>query len=205
MSKIVLSGSEFRLLADHFQAPKQGAHVRWKEFGDCVDEVFTIKNLERSVDIGVGDARTQSFYGKADPTAEDEARVAAFQEQFKSLVQRERLDAKSFFQDQDRHNYFKVSPKQFLQTATLLGVQMSDAELRAIVNVYGTKLGDIEYLPFLKDTFVLRYVINDPYTGARSTYRNINIDFTGANSIDGLMKKIKDQVMRDRIRVGEFL
>jgi hypothetical protein len=92
-----------------------------------------------------------------------------------------------------------------MQTATLLGVQMSDAELRAIVNVYGTKLGDIEYLPFLKDTFVLRYVINDPYTGARSTYRNINIDFTGANSIDGLMKKIKDQVMRDRIRVGEFL
>ena len=205
MSKIVLSGSEFRLLADHFQAPKQGAHVRWKDFGDCVDEVFTIKNLERSVDIGVGDARTQSFYGKAEPTAEDEARVAAFQEQFKALVQRERLDAKSFFQDQDRHNYFKVSPKQFMQTATLLGVQMSDAELRAIVNVYGTKLGDIEYLPFLKDTFVLRYVINDPYTGARSTYRNINIDFTGANSIDALMKKIKDQVMRDRIRLGEFL
>ena len=51
MSKIVLSGAEFRLLADHFQAPKEGAHVKWKEFSDCVDEVFTIKNLERSVDI----------------------------------------------------------------------------------------------------------------------------------------------------------
>lgn len=63
MSKIVLSGAEFRQLADHFQAPKAGAHVRWKEFSDCVDEVFTIKNLERSVDIAVGDARTQSFYG----------------------------------------------------------------------------------------------------------------------------------------------
>ena len=67
MSKIVLSSHEFRLLADHFQAPKTGAHIKWKEFSDCVDEVFTIKNLERSVDIKIGDARTQSIYGKQAP------------------------------------------------------------------------------------------------------------------------------------------
>lgn len=63
MSKIVLSGTEFRLLADHFQAPKTGAHIKWKEFSDCVDEVFTIKNLERSVDIQTGMARTATNYG----------------------------------------------------------------------------------------------------------------------------------------------
>jgi Ca2+-binding EF-hand superfamily protein len=183
MSKIVLSGAEFRLLADHFQAPKEGAHVKWKEFSDCVDEVFTTKNLERSVDIPVGAARTHSIYGKAEPAGSDQAVVAAFQDKFKALVQRERLDAKSFFQDQDRHNYFKVSPKQFKQTVTLLGVQMSDEELAAVVKVYGTKLGDIEYLPFLKDTFVLRYVINEPYSGAKSTYTNIYTDFSGSAAV----------------------
>jgi hypothetical protein len=113
MSKIVLSGAEFRLLADHYQAPKEGAHVKWREFSDAVDEVFTIKNLERSVDIRVGDARTESIYGKPVPNGSDEGLVEAFQDKFRALVQRERLDAKSFFQDQDRHNYFKVSPKQF--------------------------------------------------------------------------------------------
>jgi len=205
MCKIVLSGAEFRLLADHFQAPKAGAHIKWKEFSDCVDEVFTIKNLERSVDILTGDARTQSFYGKTDPTQNDFDLVRGVQDRFKALVQRERLDAKSFFQDQDRHNYFKVSPKQFKQTITLLGVAMTDEEVRAVVNVYGNKLGDIEYLPFLKDTFVLRYVINEPYTGANSTYININIDFTGAKGVEMLLKKIKDSVMRNRIRLGEFL
>lgn len=205
MSKIVLSGNEFRLLADHFQAPKEGAHVKWKEFSDCVDEVFTIKNLERSVDIQVGDARTHSVYGKAAPADNDEALVAAFRDKFKALVQRERLDAKSFFQDQDRHNYFKVSPKQFKQTVTLLGVQMSDEELQAIVKVYGTKLGDIEYLPFLKDTFVLRYVINEPYSGGKSTYTNIYTDFSGSNAVAQLMQKLKEQVCRNRIRLGEFL
>lgn len=205
MSKIVLSGAEFRLLADHFQAPKEGAHVKWREFSDLVDEVFTIKNLERSVDIQVGDARTQSMYGKPVPSDADHALVGAFQDKFKALVKRERLDAKSFFQDQDRHNYFKVSPKQFKQTCTLLGVEVSDADLAALVKVYGNKLGDIEYLPFLNDTYVLKYQINEPFTGAKSTYSNVYTDFSGSTEVQNLMKKLKEQVMRSRIRVGEFL
>ena len=137
--------------------------------------------------------------------------VAGFQERFKALVQRERLNAKSFFQDQDRHNHFKVSPKQFKQTVTLLGVQMSDEELAAVIKIYGVAPGDntsvpvIEYLPFLHDCDVLRYVINDPYSGAKSTYVKKYIDFSGSPEVDSLVKKVKDGVMRNRIRLGEFL
>ena len=58
MSKIVLSGNEFRLLSEHFKASKEGAHVKWRDFSDSVDEVFTKKNLEKSVDIQIGDSRT---------------------------------------------------------------------------------------------------------------------------------------------------
>ena len=122
MSKIVLSGAEFKLLTEEFKAPKTGDHVKWREFSDQVDEVFTKKNLERSVDIPLDDARTQSFYGVKQPDDADAQNVAKVQEQFMFLINRERLDAKSFFQDQDRHNHFKVSPKQFKQTITLLGV-----------------------------------------------------------------------------------
>jgi Ca2+-binding EF-hand superfamily protein len=117
---------------------------------------------------------------------------------------RERLDAKSFFQDQDRHNHFKVSPKQFKQTVTLLGVEINDQETQSVVNIYANKLGDIEYMRFLNDCDVLSYTINDPFTGAKSTYRNTNIDFSGSKAIDGLMQKIREQVKRNRIRVGEF-
>ena len=120
------------------------------------------------------------------------------------MIIRERLDAKSFFQDQDRHNHFKCSPKQFKQTVTLLGVAIDDADTAAIVNVYGDKLGDIEYLRFLEDCSVLKYVINDAYTGAKSTYRNTNIDFSGSKSIEPLMMKIREHCMRNRIRIGEF-
>lgn len=205
MSKIVLSGAEFKLLTEEFQAPKTGDHVKWREFSDQVDEVFTKKNLERSVDIPLDDARTQSFYGVKQPDDVDAQNVAKLQEQFMFLINRERLDAKSFFQDQDRHNHFKVSPKQFKQTITLLGVQITDAQLASIVKVYGTKLGDIQYLPFLNDCACLKYEINEAYTGAKSTYQPIDIDFTGAKAVDALMTKVMDMVKRHRIRIGEFL
>lgn len=71
MSKIVLSGAEFKLLCEEFKAPKAGDHVKWREFSDKVDEVFTKKNLERSVDISLDDARTQSFYGQKMPNDVD--------------------------------------------------------------------------------------------------------------------------------------
>jgi hypothetical protein len=46
MAKIVLSGVEFELLCEHFRAPKEGRHVRWRDFSDSIDEVFTKKGLE---------------------------------------------------------------------------------------------------------------------------------------------------------------
>jgi hypothetical protein len=71
MSKIVLSGAEFRALCERFQSPKDGAHILWRQFADCVDEVFTKKGLEASVDIPLDDARTQSFYGQQTPDEVD--------------------------------------------------------------------------------------------------------------------------------------
>lgn len=88
---------------------------------------------------------------------------------------------------------------------------MSDEELAAVVKFYGVRPGDntsvpaIEYLPFLRDCDVLRYVINDPYSGAKSTYVKVYTDFSGSPEVLALMKKVKDGVMRHRIRLGEFL
>jgi Ca2+-binding EF-hand superfamily protein len=46
-AKIVLSSQEFQQLCEYFNAPKEGGHVKWREFSDQVDEVFTKKNLEK--------------------------------------------------------------------------------------------------------------------------------------------------------------
>lgn len=58
MAKIVLSGHEFEALTSHFKAAKEGRHVCWRDFSDSIDEVFTKKGLEKSVDIVLDDVRT---------------------------------------------------------------------------------------------------------------------------------------------------
>lgn len=87
---------------------------------------------------------------------------------------------------------------------TLLKVPIEDKEVAAIVSCYGDKLGDIDYLRFIEDCQVLNYVINEPYTGAKSTYKPFFIDFGGDKKFENLMLKIKEHVMRNRIRIGEF-
>lgn len=68
MAKVVLSSHEFEELCNHFQASKEGKHVRWRDFCDAVDEVFTKKGLEKQVDMVLNDARTQTVYGRTSPS-----------------------------------------------------------------------------------------------------------------------------------------
>ena len=76
------------------------------EFSDSIDQVFTKKHLERGLDVRLDDVRTQSFYGVAPPNSGDQSVVDQVKSDFMECVTRERLDAKSFFQDFDRHHHF---------------------------------------------------------------------------------------------------
>ncbi len=71
MAKIVLSSHEFELITDTFRAPKEGKHVKWRDFCDSVDEVFTKKGLEKAVDMPMDDARTQTIYGRTNPNKQE--------------------------------------------------------------------------------------------------------------------------------------
>lgn len=151
MAKIVLSGQEFEALLQHFRAPKEGRHLRWKDFSDSVDEVFTKKNLEKQLDARLDDVRTQTFYGRNDATHDQRDIVQGILGAFREWLTRNRLDPKSFFQDWDRHKHFKVSPKQFRQTLNNLGFIMSDEEMEAVRSLYGTDNNEIRYLEFILD------------------------------------------------------
>lgn len=59
------------------------------------------------------DARTQTIYGRTNPSKVQRKTSEEVVYRFKQQLQRQRLDVKSFFQDFDRHKHFKVSPKQF--------------------------------------------------------------------------------------------
>ena len=65
MANMPLSNQEFEMIAEHFKSQEKEDHVTWREFCDCVDEVFTTKNLEKQSPSMLLEKTNLSFnYGK---------------------------------------------------------------------------------------------------------------------------------------------
>ena len=203
MAKIVLSGSEFEQLCAHFRAPKEGRHVRWRDFSDSIDEVFTKKGLEKAIDTPLDDVRTTTFYGRSEANSQQRQLVQGVLASFRDWLQRNRLDPKSFFQDWDRHKHFKVSPKQFRQTLTNLGFTMSDEEHAAVVQIYGTDKNEVRYMDFINEGNPFRTTGSFDEAKKTSYIGKVNT-FSGEEEYEKLIFKIKTQIKKDRIRLGEF-
>ena len=84
-----------------------------------------------------------------------------------------------------------MSPKIFRQVLTTHGFPLSEHQTELISLVYGDQNYDIRYDNFLKDCNVLVFIINGPYTGAKSTYNARFTDFNCADEFAALMEKIK--------------
>ena len=179
------------MLSEAFKAPKEGAHVLWRDFSDRVDEIFTQKGLEKNLDAAVGEARTATTYGRRQPAAEHTALCEQVVADFREVIRKNRLDAKSFFQDRDKLRSFKVTPKIFRQVLNTLGFQIEEDAVEAVSLVYGNEDYSIRYADFLRDANCLEYVINGNTTGAKSTFRDRFTDFNGVNDHHALMVKIK--------------
>ena len=155
MGKIELSNAEFDALCEHFAA--EPGKVRWRDFVDKIEEVFTTKALEQSPTLPVTEANTQSRYGKLDPSSDQVAICTALIDRFSYLpplltpysqfLVRDNLDIKSFFQEWDRHRHFKVSPKQFRQVLASCKFTMTNEEFDAVVAHYkNPSTGEVPFL-----------------------------------------------------------
>lgn len=127
----------------------------------------------------MGEVRTETVYGRRQATPEERALVQQMVADFTEVVRRNRLDAKSFFQDRDPLRSFKVTPKIFRQVLNTLGFDISEEQVNAAALVYGNEDNYIKYADFLQDANCLEYVINGPTTGAKSTYLSRFTDFDG--------------------------
>ncbi len=150
MGNIHLSQSEFNLLVNNFRGTKQG-HVKWRQFDDEVESAFTTKKLEKQIEAPVGIGRTQTFYGtKGLNKGRQSAAAHALVSRFRAFITRERLDCKSFFQSWDKHNHYKVTPKQFRQVLATFNFLITDEEFEAALSTFTNPQGEIEYLKFLQ-------------------------------------------------------
>jgi hypothetical protein len=88
---------------------------------------------------------------------------------------------------------------------TTHGLPLTEEETELVSLVYGNDQYEIKYTEFLADCAEpLTYIINMPYSGAKSTYKAKFTDFNGSKEMLNLMTKIKNIIKKDRIRLLEF-
>lgn len=200
MAKIDLSQVEYDLLCEQYKSDKVNM-MKWKEFCDDVDKVFVTKNLEKDATSSFTMPAIVTKYRQTLPEKPDKQLAFKLVQKFKNKLLRERLDAKSFFQSWDRHNRFKVSPKQFRQVLSTFGFELTDKESEALAKYYSNQDGEIEYLKFLSDS--------NPDTKTKleqtfSKYKSQGFKFDGVTDFEMLMMKIKGEVKKNRIRLLEY-
>jgi Ca2+-binding EF-hand superfamily protein len=200
MVKFDLSQSEFDILCTHYAADKINM-MRWRDLWDDVDKIFTLKGIEKDATKKVDLPSIVTKYGQMGATKYDSKLAENLVKRFKEKLLRERLDAKSFFQSWDKHNRYKVSPKQFRQVLATFGFDLTDKENQALWTYYSNQEGEIEYLRFLKDA-------NPEERGApeetKKWYQSKGWRHTGITDYEALMLKIKNIVKKGRIRLMEY-
>ena len=80
---------------------------------------------------------------------------------------------------------------------------MSDEELNAIVMIYGTDKGEVKYLEFITEGNPFRAQSAGEETRKTQYIGKVNT-FQGETAMEKLLFKLKAQVKKDRIRLGEF-
>jgi Ca2+-binding EF-hand superfamily protein len=81
MAKLVLSNAEFDVICENFASTIPGK-VLWRDFVTKIEEVFTLKGLEKVPTLAVEEAKTEMKYGKLTPSEEQAAICAKIIDKF---------------------------------------------------------------------------------------------------------------------------
>lgn len=204
MGSLHFSQKEFDLLINTFPGKKLNS-VAWRDFDESIESAFTTKNLEKRIDEPIGAGRTQTFYGAPSNNQLHSHKQVVHEivQNFRQQLVRERLDPKSFFQTWDKHNHYRVSPKQFRQVLATFNFPLSDEQVVSVQKVFGNDKGEINYAEFLQrcnaDDNQMNLSQSKTYSASFRTR-----DFAGETDLSKLMQKIKVIVKKDRIRLLEF-
>lgn len=154
-----VSDQEFNLIVENFKAHDKEGFIRWKDFVDAIEEVFTVKNLEKAPSTIVAEPNLQYNYGKSPMTSQEVALAEKVKRKFIEFARATRLDIKQFFKDWDRLGRNKVSPKQFRQVLATINFTLNEDEFGALVRYYQSEDdNDVRYIDFINDTNPNKYL-----------------------------------------------
>ena len=158
--KIYLTNEEFELLEKNFSVPSDPTKVNYVKFNEVIDEIFTVKELEKDPLRKTVEFNAPSILDPKDLLNPDEEQILnACMERLGWIVRHKRLLIKPFFQDKDKSKSGFVANTRFRSIFDTMKLQISDEEYQVIFKRFAAKADDeINYVEF---DFVLRSYSGD--------------------------------------------
>ncbi|GLV45240.1 chaoptin [Carabus blaptoides fortunei] len=214
--RMYLSPEEIRALVIQYRDPIDPYRICWKTFENDIDTVFTYKCLEKQPSLAV-DVPPQEVvelrkkgtkdWQQVNPAQKDLCEYALAK--IRCKVRTRRLMVKTAFRDYDRLNTGHVSRQQMRQCFVRYSILLTDEELYALEERFNDDVG-FNYFWFLKEMEAKRFEtplfesymadikrLNAPKVRKPPTHKETDIV--------AILAKIKGKIVRERIRVSEFM
>ncbi|KAG6799425.1 hypothetical protein HZU73_05159 [Apis mellifera caucasica] len=216
LGRLYLAETEIDSLIALYKDPNDPDRVCWRTFEDDIDKVFTVKELEKLPNLKVESPPKEieelNRKGTSDWQCQEKSKRDLCEETLLKIryrVNERRILIKQFFKDYDRHNKGHVSRSQLRQVLTTAAILLSEEEQFALEQRYNNDLG-FNYNWFLKELEALP--IEEPlYQSMLKEKRLINAEKPPVVLTDDetnillILAKIKAKVVRERIKVIEFM
>lgn len=215
LHRFYVAPQDLQTIFDKYQDPCDPERVNWSNFCDDVDEVFTLKNLDKHpykvVESPPEEIRQMSRSGAVDWDHLTQPEKNLAQEtlfRIRNILKARRIFLESFFKSFDKSNRFHVTRCQMRRVFSSNSILLSENEMTALMDRYGDDMG-FNYWKFLEDVDDVQFCEakhEDILTLLKKINEKSPLPCSKSNfSIIDVFAKVKGQVTRNRINIDQFL
>ncbi|CAB4016979.1 uncharacterized protein LOC110234356 [Paramuricea clavata] len=202
-----LTDAQFEVMALYYSDPKRSGNVIWTQFLRDIEQVFTKRGLEKIPTFAVPSSET---FLMDKPGARTDLEATELLDQcmhrLRERTKQRRLLAKPCFQDFDKHNNGHVTKSQFRQCLQHLELNATVKEMEVMEEKFSDDIG-VNYIRFLEELQPSEKEVNS-YVRRLEELKLVNnkvMPDHGSEDIERILQKIKNKVVKERIRVLEFM
>ncbi|KYM82924.1 hypothetical protein ALC53_06636 [Atta colombica] len=216
LGSLWLTEPEIDALIALYKDPDDSDHVCWRIFEDDIDQVFTIKGLDKLPSLKVESPPqdiaelprkgVQSWQCQPKDIRE---LCEDIMQRIRQRVEERRILLKQFFKDYDKHNCGHVTRMQFRQVLIMATILLSPEEEFALEKRYNDDMG-FNYTRFLQE-LEFQPIVEPLYYRMLEDKKRLNAErppsepHEDETNIVLILAKIKAKVVRERIKVLEFM
>jgi hypothetical protein len=155
-----LTKEEYQLLEDYYRDPNDPIKIRYFDFNEDIERIFTLKDLEKNPGTTLDKFKAPSILDPKNVlTNEEEEELDACMKRIGTDVRHRRLLIKPFFQDKDKSNSGFVSNTRFRSIFDNQKLWITDREYYLINKRFQAQAAnEINYVEF---DYVMRMYSGD--------------------------------------------